>query len=140
MVSNWLENRIRPKWQKLLVESDTWKESQGEVSDLLEKLERWIWLGSDKAMADQIVHLPEDLRTLWSRIAYVDFNVDELTVLEDILQLLNHPDLKIPHKYQSKRILTALKALAEIIPEIEERANRIMLSLKNGSTSKSCQS
>ncbi len=137
MVSNWLENRIRPKWQQLLVESDTWQESQEEVSDLLEKLERWIWLGSDKAIADQIVHLPEDLRALWPRIAYVDFNVDELTVLEDILQLLNHPDLKIPHKYQSKRILTALKALAEIIPEIEERANRIMLSLRNGSTSKS---
>lgn len=137
--SNWLEQKIRPKWQQLLLESDRWEASREEVAELLEKLERRIWLGYDKALVNQMEHLPEDLKTLWPTIAYVDFNVDKMTVLDDILRLLEHPNLKIPHKYQSRRILTALKALAEIIPEIEKRANRIMFSLKNGNTDPTCE-
>jgi chromosome condensin MukBEF ATPase and DNA-binding subunit MukB len=128
-----------PKWRQLLMESNAWQGNQEEIVDLLQKLEQRICLGKDKSIADRLDHLPEDLKVLWSRIAYVEFNGNKLTVLEDILKLLNHPALDIPHKYQSKRILTALKALAEIIPEIEDRANRIMLSLKNGSTFSVCE-
>ncbi len=136
---DWLEQRIVPKWRQLLMESNAWQGNQEEIVDLLQKLEQRICLGKDKSIADRLDHLPEDLKVLWSRIAYVEFNGNKLTVLEDILKLLNHPALDIPHKYQSKRILTALKALAEIIPEIEDRANRIMLSLKNGSTFSVCE-
>jgi hypothetical protein len=80
-----------------------------------------------------VAHLPEDLRSIWPKLAYVDFTVDKLATLEQILKFLDHPELKIPHKQQTKKILTSLKALAEMIPEVEERTNRIILSLKNGS-------
>jgi hypothetical protein len=129
----WLENKIRPKWRRLLMESDAWADSRSEIQRLLESLQKAIWMGTDSQLALKINHLPEDLKKIWPRLAYVDFSADKLQVLDEILQFLEHPALRIPHKQQTKKILTSLKALAEMIPEVEERANRIILSLRNGS-------
>jgi hypothetical protein len=59
--------------------------------------------------------------------------VDKLSTLDQILRFLDHPQLQIPHKQQTRKILTSLKALVEMIPEVEEKTNRIISSLKNGS-------
>ncbi len=79
-------------------------------------------------------HLPADLRSAWPRLAYTDFKADNMAVLEEILHFLDHPALEMPHRQQTKKILTSLKALVEMIPELEERANRIIFSLKNGAS------
>ena len=129
----WVDNKIRPKWQQLMVESDAWEESREEILSLLGRLKEAMWLGTNEDLPCKIEHLPDDLRSIWPKLAYVDFTVDKLTTLEQILKFLDHPELKIPHKQQTKKILTSLKALAEMIPEVEERTNRIILSLKNGS-------
>jgi len=128
----WLDNRIRPKWHRLLLESHAWDQEKEEVKQLLECLERSVWTGMDENLARGVTHLPEDLRTRWPKLAYVDFTVDKLLVLEEIIEFLDHPALTIPHRQQTKKILTSLRALVEMIPEVEERANRIIFSLKNG--------
>jgi len=130
----WLENKIHPRWRRILVESSIWEEDREEIQRLLANLEKVIWIGMDEDLAKKMDHLPEDLRTKWPKLVYVDFSVEKMLVLEEILKLLDHPALIIPHKQQTKKILTSLKALAEIIPEVEERANRIIYSLRNGCT------
>jgi hypothetical protein len=129
----WVDNKIRPKWHKLMVESDLWEPSREEILSLLGRLKDSMWLGTNKDLACRMEHLPDDLRSIWPKLAYVDFTVDKLMTLEKILEFLDHPDLKIPHKQQTKKILTSLKALVEMIPEVEERTNRIIHSLRNGS-------
>jgi hypothetical protein len=129
----WIDNKIRPKWQKLMRESDVWEQSRDEILSLLGRLKDAMWLGTSKDLASRMEHLPDDLRSLWPKLAYVDFTVDKLKTLEQILDFLDHPGLKIPHKQQTKKILISLKALVEMIPEVEERTNRIILSLRNGS-------
>ena len=128
----WLDNKIRPKWHCLLQETPVWEEDAEEVLQLLDRLRQVIWIGMDEDLAMKVSHLPEDLRILWPRLAYINFTADKLIELREILQLLDHPALSIPHKEQTKKILTSLKALVEMIPEVEERANRIIYSLKNG--------
>lgn len=129
---NWLEHKIRPKWHRLLLETHLFDREKEEVQGLLERLEKSVWAGTDENLAKKVAHLPEDLRTVWPRLAYTDFTADKLEVFEDILAFLDNPALTIPHKQQSKKILTSLRALVEMIPEVEERANRIICSLKNG--------
>ncbi|HIJ67968.1 MAG TPA: hypothetical protein HPP57_00520 [Deltaproteobacteria bacterium] len=129
----WVDNKIRPKWQELMVESKAWEGSREEIQSLLKRLKSAMWLGTDEELASRIEHLPEDIRSIWPKLAYVDFTVDKLMTLDQIIEFLDHPELKIPHKQQTKKILTSLKALVEMIPEVEERTNRIILSLKNGS-------
>jgi hypothetical protein len=128
----WLKNKLIPKWSRLLLETHAWDEDRAEIQQLLERLKKSVWLGMDEGMARKVSHLPDDLKAKWLKLAYVDFTVDKLLVLGEILEFLDHPALNIPHKHQTKKILTSLKALVEMIPEVEERANRIILSLKNG--------
>jgi hypothetical protein len=130
----WIDNKIRPKWERLLGESPVWDSDKEEVERLLSRLEKSIWIGMDEELAMKVNHIPPDLRDQWHKLAYVDFTVDKSLVLQEILDFLEHPDLDIPHKQQTKKILTSLKALVEMIPEVEERANRIICSLKNGSS------
>ena len=128
----WLDHKIRPKWQRLLLESQAWDQQREEILGLLQGLGRAIWLGMDKNLAAGVQHLPQDLKLKWSELAYTDFSAKEVSKLAEILQLLEHPALDIPHKQQTKKVLSSLKALVEMIPEVEERANRIIDSLKNG--------
>ncbi|MFP5212219.1 MAG: hypothetical protein ACLGPL_02460 [Acidobacteriota bacterium] len=129
----WLLHKIRPKWDRLLAACGK-SFDKDEACRLLERLERAIWVGMDEELANGLDHLPEDLKAVWPKLAYVDFTADKLLVLDDILRFLDHPALSIPHKQQTKKILVSLKALVEMIPEVEERANRIICSLKNGSS------
>jgi hypothetical protein len=129
----WVENRLLPKWRKLMAESEALQENREEIKSLLSRLKKAMWLGTNKDLAQRIEHLPEDLRLLWPKLAYVDFTVDKLAMLDQILEFLDHPELNIPHKLQTRRILTSLKALVEMIPEVEEKTNRIIVSLRNGS-------
>jgi hypothetical protein len=129
----WIENKIWPKWKQLLDQSHAWDSSREEIASLLERLKNALWLGTKEELASRLEHLPEDLKALWPRLAYMEFTVEKLAELEHIIAFLDHPDLKIPHKQQTKKILTSLKALVEIIPEVEEKTNRIIFSLRNGS-------
>ena len=129
----WVDNKISPRWQELMVESKAWDASREEIQSLLSRLKSAMWLGTNEELAGRIEHLPHDLRSIWPKLAYIDFTVDKLTTLEQILKFLDHPDLQIPHKRQTKKVLTSLKALAEMIPEVEEKTNRIILSLRKGS-------
>lgn len=130
----WIENKIRPKWCRLLSESDVWNNDKEEIQRLIASLEKAIWRGSDARVVEKIDRLPKDLRNEWARLAYVDFSADKVGVLDEILQFLQHPDLDMPHRHQTRKVLTSLKALVEVIPQVEERANRIIYSLKNGNS------
>ncbi|MGV8074956.1 MAG: hypothetical protein AB2L11_10425 [Syntrophobacteraceae bacterium] len=128
----WLRNRVRPRWKKLLTQSTAWDEYKEEIEGLLDRLQKAVWLGKNQELVHKLDNLPDDLKITWPKLAYTEFSADKLFILNDILQMLDHPALNIPHKRQTKKILTSLRALAEMIPEVEERANRIISSLRNG--------
>lgn len=128
----WLDNKIRPKWHRLLAESGAWEKQKEEVTRLLTLLERAILLAGDEESAKKVAHLPDDLRVQWPKLAYTEFSTANLSLLEEVLRLLEHPELDIRHKQQIRKLLTSLKALADITSLIEDRMNRMLLSLKSG--------
>jgi len=128
----WINNKLLKRWSRLLAECQVWEDARGEILQHLDRLKRLIWNGLDKSMAGKIRNLPEDLKESWIRIAYSSFSGERLNLMDEILQFLEHPALDIPHKQQTKRVLKSLKAIAEIIPEMEERANRMIYSLRDG--------
>jgi len=128
----WLKNKIQRKWHRLLTESRAWNAYEMEIKDLLVRLRKAIWVGTDESLALQMTHLPPELRTKWPRLVYMEFSPEKLSALEEILSMLDHPGLQIPHKQQTKRVLSSLKILVEIIPEMEDRLNNVIFSLKHG--------
>src|SRR5208283_928093 len=53
----WVDNKIRPKWQKLMVESNAWDTSREEILALLSRLKEAMWLGTNDDLACKIEHL-----------------------------------------------------------------------------------
>jgi len=130
----WVKNRLRPKWTWLLSNTSALSGKGEEIERLLDQLEKALWAGTDRDLACKVEHLPPELRTIWPKLAYVDFTADNKEVLDEIMYFLDHPALEMPHRQQTKKILTSLRALVDLIPELEERTNRIICSLKNGSS------
>lgn len=128
----WLRNKIEVKWEILLRNMDLRSEEMEEVRGLLDRLEKSLWLGKDGKLAGRLNHLPADLCRRWASLSYVDFTPDKIYVLDDIIRLLASPELPIPHKERIGKVLKSLKVLVEVIPEVEEKANKIILSLRYG--------
>lgn len=133
----WLVHKIIPKWERLFSSSNAWSESRKEVLMLFERLKRALQIGQNHSLMEKLDQIPRDLAEKWAKIAYVYFTADKLFILEDILQVLDHPKLPVSHRHQIKKVIKSLKALVELVPEIEERANRIILSLRSESQSDS---
>jgi PAS domain S-box-containing protein len=129
---SWLHNKIRPKWRRLLAESRAWEEDKEEVWELLSRLENAIRIVQDEDLAQKMAHLPEDLRIKWQKLACTQFSATNLSLLEDVLHLLDHPGMNIRYKVQLKKLITFLKALADISFVIEDRMNQLLFSLKSG--------
>jgi hypothetical protein len=132
----WLRNKIRPKWERLLQAVSTEGVSAQEVQELLKNLEDAIWAVVDDELADKAEHLPLELRKTWMTLIYTWFSAQNTAALNELLGLLKHPSLSVEHKDQLKKVLTWLQILIEVISRIEERADRMLLSLKQGSEQK----
>ena len=130
--AEWLTSRIRPKWNHLLTSSRVWEEQREEIEHLLDRLQQAIWIVVDQKVAQKLVHLPEYLRMMWPKLAYTQFSAENSIVLEELLTLLEHPVLSIRQKHQMKKALSSLRVLLRTISGIEEQANRVINSLKNG--------
>ncbi len=138
VAERWLHHKIFPKWKALMAGTPLRESAQEEIQDLLSRLQNAIWTGTAEDLAARMSHIPEDLRETWRRLAYTDFDLNKVSILDEIIGLLDHPELKIPHKIQTRNILTSLKVLAEMIPEVKRRADRIICSLKNGDIVEDC--
>ncbi|MGQ9748327.1 hypothetical protein [Desulfosoma sp.] len=130
--ANWIAMKIQPKWERLLEESSAWNDLRQEIQGILERLKSAVWVGTDQEVADRLEHLPQEVRTLWPQLAYMEFSAEKLPMLDQVLALLNHPGMEVPHKKHTQKVLSSLKALAKIIPDMETRTNRILQFMRNG--------
>ncbi len=125
----WIRNRIHPKWDKLLSSTPFWDRT--EISSLLDRLTAALRTGMN-VEPSRIEGFPYDLISQWSRLAYVQITSSNLSQMDEIIRLVEHPALPVCHKQQILRVLKSLKALVHTIPEVEEKAGRILRSLRHG--------
>lgn len=128
----WLKNKIEAKWETLLGSGNLSDREKQEIGGLLGRLEKSLWLGRDMDLARGVNHLPADLCRRWATLAYIDFTPDKIALLDDIIELLESPELPVPHRKRIGKVLKSLKVLVEVIPEVAEKANRIISSLRYG--------
>lgn len=129
-LEGWIRNKIRPKWERLASASPFFQERKEEIHALLERLESSTQAVLDESLADKLEHIPGEVRSLWMKNAYIRFSANNFAALDELLLLLDHPTVKVPRKQRIKRMLSSLKILAQVISNMEERANRMLLSLK----------
>ncbi len=126
----WVRNKLVPKWESLLEATRLW--DRAEIHALLERLINSLRTGMNQRPAIGINGLPMDIVEKWSRLAYVHINSGNLFQIDEIIELVEFPSLPVAHKEQMARVLKSLRALVLIIPEVEEKATRILTSLRHG--------
>ena len=127
----WVRNKIYPKWEKLLAGSSLW--NQSEINPLLDRLSMSLRTGMNYDLVEELDVLPSKLLGRWSKLAYVQITSGNLFHLDEVIQLVEQPMLPVQHKDQMMRVLKSLRALVHTIPEVEEKAARILQSLRYGS-------
>lgn len=128
----WLAYKIVPKWEQLFSLSPHFEEDKEEVRNLLSLLKEAIHRVTDEKIINRVTHLPQHLYRQWVDTAYVYFTADKLGAIDDTILLLSRPDLPVAHQHQMKKVLVSLKTLVELVPEMEEKADRIIHSLRYG--------
>ncbi len=126
----WVRNKIQPRWEKLLATATVWDKTEIEL--LLSRLLDSLRTGMGFDLAGQIEGLPSELAKRWAKLAYVYITSNNLFQMDEVIQLVEEPALPVPHKEQILRVLKSLKALVLTIPEVEEKATRILQSLRYG--------
>ncbi len=126
----WVKNKIHPKWGKLLSETSLW--DQSVIQSLLDRLANALPTGMNYDFSKKMDGLPPGLLRQWSKLAYVQITSSNLFQLDEVIQLVEHPVLPVCHKEQMLRVLKSLRAIVHTIPEVEEKATRILQSLRFG--------
>ena len=101
-----------------------------KVEGLLQELRKSFRIGQDRELRDRIKIVPEDLKTKWVDLAYRELNGNTNGILQEYINLLKDLDLKLPRKNHSLKNFIYLKALIEVIPEIEKKVNHRLEELK----------
>ena len=84
-----------------------------------------------KKLRDTVKNLPEDLKKEWVDLAYRGINGRTNGMIQRYIEFLESDDLRLPRKKYSLRNFINLKALVEILPEIEKKLNHRLELLKN---------
>ena len=126
----WVKHKIHPKWEKLLSGTSLWNRSA--IESLLDRLANALPTGMNYYFSKKMDGLPSELLGKWSKLAYVQITSSNLFQLDEVIELVEHPVLPVSHKEQMLRVLKSLRAIVHTIPEVEEKAAKILQSLRFG--------
>ena len=84
----------------------------------------------DEKLRDKVKDIPEELKSKWFDLAYREINGKTSGELQEYIEFFNNTNLKLPRKKHSQKNLVFLKALVELIPEIENKLNHRLDVLK----------
>ncbi|MFP4087958.1 MAG: hypothetical protein ACLFUL_14340 [Desulfobacteraceae bacterium] len=129
---NWVRMQIEQKWNTLIHKGLFKEEKAGEIQNEIGQLKRSLSLGKDQEVLGTFDRMPEALKREWVDLLYGDTDRYDLQVVERLVQILDDSYLDLPYKDKSRKSLTRLKALAEIMGQLEKSTDTILHEVLNG--------
>ena len=128
---NWLRMQIQDKWN-VLISKGLIEEEGTAVRKEIDNLKRSLYLGKDPNILAAYNQLPEPVKTEWVELLYRDTEVLDLQLLDRLIYILDNPHLNFPYKEKSRNSLIRLRALAEIMGQLEDNTNVVLREILNG--------
>jgi len=129
---NWLRMQIEEKWNTLIRTGLIEEEKVRAVREEIDKLKRSLYLGKDPDILSAYNKFPEPLKTEWVDLLYKDTEIFDLQLLDRLIHILDDPYLDFPFRDKSKKSLIRLKAVAEIMGQLEDNTNVVLREVLNG--------
>ena len=129
---NWVCMQIENKWDELLHRKTLDEEQTREIRLGIDQLKRSLYLGRDPEILASYNELPESLKKEWVELIYSDIDRLDFQFLDRLIRFLGDSSLNLPYQEKSRKGLIRLKALAEIMGQLEQSTNVVLTQVLNG--------
>ena len=128
----WVSMQIEARWNEMIATQAISVNQVNEVRRRIDQLKRSLHLGSDPDIVGAYTEMPEVLKREWVDLIYRNIENADFRPLNNLTRILENPALNLPYKEKSKKSITRLKALAEIMGQLENRTNAVLKQALNG--------
>ena len=129
---NWVSMQIEDKWNELLYRKPVGEEQTKEIRQGIDQLKQSLYLGSDPEILATYSELSESLKKEWVDLIYSDTDQVDSQFLDRLIRFLGESPLNLPYQEKSRKGLIRLKALAEIMGQLEQSTNIVLTQVLNG--------
>ena len=128
----WVRMQIEERWDKLLCRMSVDETQTKEIRQKINELKRSLNLGKDQNILNTFNEIPESLKREWIDLIYSNIDCVDFQFLESLIRILENPSLNLPYQERSRKCFIRLKALAEIMGQLEEDTNVVLREVLNG--------
>ncbi|MDQ1336702.1 MAG: hypothetical protein QG552_3652 [Thermodesulfobacteriota bacterium] len=128
----WLRMQIEDRWNLLIRDGVVEEKSVRSIREKIEDLKASLYLGKAPDVLAAYNSIPEHVKTEWVNLLYANSDAVDLDLVDRLVHVLESSYLKIPFKDKSIKSLIRLKAVAEIIGQMEEKTNVVLREVLNG--------
>ena len=128
----WIRMRIEEKWEKLLSRFPIGENIRNQVFENIHKLKKSLYFGKDPELMAAFSDVASPLKERWAELIYRETGGNDLGLLHEIVLFLEDPQFHLPHQVKSRKSLVRLKALADVIVQLEVKANVVLREVLNG--------
>ncbi len=128
----WLRMQIEDRWNLLIRKGLVDEKTAKLVRDKIDDLRKSLYLGKAPDVLTAYNMIPEPLKTEWVSLLYANSDAVDLGLVDRLMHILESSYLDLPFKDKSIKSLIRLKAVAEIIGQMEEKTNAVLREVLNG--------
>ena len=128
----WIRMQIEERWHNLLEKCPKDEQFKAILTRAIERLKKSLYFGQDPDVIASYTKIPEDVKREWVDLIYNrsdQFNVKDI---DQIIRILQYPEIDIPSREKVNRTLTQLKALGETMYQLERNTNFLLRQVLNG--------
>jgi len=128
----WVRMQIEDRWNLLIREGVIEEKTVQSVRDGIDNLKKSLYLGKAPDVLAEYNSIPEHVKTEWVNLLYENADAVDLDLVDRLVHVLESSYLNLPFKDKSIKSLIRLKAVAEIIGQMEEKTNAVLREVLNG--------
>jgi hypothetical protein len=129
---NWVTMQIEERWKELLDRYPQDSQKAHLIWKTIDRLKKSLYFGEDPKNIRQYNKIPEEIKQEWVHLIYGSSDRFNVSHLDRLVQLLGHPELKIPYREKAAKAIIQLKALAETMNALESNTNFLIHQVLNG--------
>jgi hypothetical protein len=128
----WVAMQVEARWEDILRRFPQEAETANMARKAIRELKEALYYGKEPEVVGSYLKIPEELKQTWVRLIYRNTDSFNGSSLEELIKVLGRPELGIPSRERSRKMLTQLRVLAENMSQLESNTNFLLRQVLNG--------
>ena len=128
----WVAMQIEERWKSMLQRFPRETGTASTVWKAIQELKEALYYGKDPEVVGSYLKMPEELKQTWVRLIYGNTDSFNGAFMGELIEVLANPELGIPSRDKSRKMLTQLRVLAENMSQLERNTNFLLRQVLNG--------